>query len=61
MADKDLKRLGRAELIDIIIELQKENTVLTNKNKKLTQMLNEKNIIGDYNGRRTGTQKKSQI
>ena len=40
-----LKRLGRAELIDIIIELQKENTVLTNENKKLTQMLNEKNII----------------
>ena len=61
MADKDLKRLGRAELIDIIIELQKENTVLTNKNKKLTKMLNEKNIIGDYNGRRTSTQKKSQI
>ena len=45
MSEKDLKRLGRAELIDIIIELQKENTVLTNKNKKLTQMLNEKNII----------------
>ena len=37
MTDKELRRLGRAELIDILYELQKRNDDLTAQNLQLRQ------------------------
>lgn len=44
MADRDLRKLGRAELIEIIFALQKENNALAERNKKLQGLLDEKYI-----------------
>lgn len=44
MPDKELKRLSRAELIDIIYELQKINEEEKLQNQKLKEKLEEKEI-----------------
>lgn len=44
MTDKALRRLGRAELIDILYELQKRNDELTEQNQKLQQSLDDRDI-----------------
>ena len=44
MADRDLRKLGRAELIEIIFALQKDNNALAERNKKLQGLLDEKYI-----------------
>ena len=47
MADRDLRKLRRAELIEIIFALQKDNNALAERNKKLQGLL-DKNQLGSY-------------
>ncbi len=44
MTDKELKHLGRAELIDILYELQKRNDDLTAQNQQLKAALDDKQL-----------------
>lgn len=42
--DKELKRMNRAELLEILVELSKQNESLVQQNEKLSQRLEEKQI-----------------
>ena len=44
MTDKELRRLGRAELIEILYELQKRNDELTAQNQQLRQSLDDRQL-----------------
>ena len=44
MTDKELKRLGRAELIDIIFELQKQCDAYTEQNRELQEKLEKREL-----------------
>ena len=50
MTDKEFKRLSRAQLIDIIYQLQLENDELTQKNKALEAALEDKRLRMDNAG-----------
>lgn len=45
MADKDLRRLGRPELLEVIKMLQDENSALEKKIEELEKKLEDKRII----------------
>ena len=44
MTDKELRRLSRAELIDILFELQTQNEALTAQNQDLTAQLENRKL-----------------
>ncbi len=44
MADKDLRKMSRAELVEIIYALQKEEKSLKEENEELKNKLNERTI-----------------
>ena len=50
MTDKELKRLSRAQLIDIIYQLQLKQEELTEENRNLKEKLAEKRIRLDQAG-----------
>lgn len=41
---KDLKRLSRSDLLEMLLDLSKENDTLRKENKQLHQQLNDRNI-----------------
>lgn len=45
MTDKDLRRLSRADLIEIIYELKKNEVRLTKENEELRQQLENRRIL----------------
>ena len=50
MTDKEFKRLGRAQLIDIIYELQLQVNELTKRNQQLEQALEDRRLRIDNAG-----------
>ena len=50
MTDKEFKRLGRAQLIDIIYQLQLQNEELTQRNQQLEKALEDKRLRIDNAG-----------
>lgn len=44
MIEKDLRKLGRAELLELLLQLKEENSILLEKNKNLAEQLNDKEI-----------------
>ena len=44
MTDKELKRLGRSELIEILYELQKRNDDLMQENRQLKEALDDRQL-----------------
>ena len=44
MTDKELKRLGRSELIEILYELQKRNDDLVQENRQLKEALDDRQL-----------------
>lgn len=44
MTDRELRRLGRAELVEIIYTLQKQNAACQAENSRLQAALDEKNL-----------------
>lgn len=44
MTDKELRKLSRAELIDILFELRTQNETLTAENQKLTAQLESRQL-----------------
>ena len=50
MTDKEFKRLSRAQLLDIIYQLQLQNEELTQRNQQLEQALEDKRLRIDNAG-----------
>lgn len=44
MTDKELRRLSRAELVDILYAMQKQNELLTEQNRQLSEQLENRQL-----------------